>query len=124
MKNVLMFFMVLCASFCFAEGYNVTLTPTQKVYNSDEPVVIKVKFQTSREDELFDTYVFFKTSKDDAIYITRNSNQLDAQPLGMLPPEMKFKIENWDKPDMVKLFVCLCKPNTQDVLTTEWLVLW
>lgn len=95
----------------------VTLTPAKKYFEANENVVIKVNIQDREEDSVWDTYLFFKDSRNTPFYITVGSTEVTPTVLGMLPPEIHLKPTYWHQEDKVQLFVCLCVPNTEKIIT-------
>jgi len=97
---------------------NIVLTPAKRVFAADETIIIKVDIQNHEEDVTWDTYLFFKDSRNTPFYITVGGTRVAPTVLGMLPPELRLKSSYWHHEEKIQLFVCLCVPNTEKVITT------
>ena len=99
-----------------AADFSVSLEPTQKVFQSNEIVTLKAKYETRQEDAVWDTYLYFTDSRNTPIYIGLQGNSLSPEKLGMLPPEIRLRPHSWKKDEVTHVFLYLCKVNTHQVL--------
>lgn len=111
--------LLLCLAVSFVSAdFSLNIKADKPYYQPGETVTLKVNFQPKADIEVWDTYLFFVDSRQNATYIIVTENTLTPTPLGMLSPEISLKPTNWRKDEVVRFFLCLCKANTEEVLAT------
>lgn len=111
--------LLLCFTVSFVcADFSLSIKADKLYYQPGETVTLKTSFQPKTDVEVWDTYLFFVDSRHTATYIIVTSNTLQPTPLGMLPPVIHLKPENWRKDEAVRFFLCVCKANTEEVLAT------
>ena len=117
MRNFLILIVLLVIVSAISAEYSLTITPKKKIFAPGEVVELAADFKLSKGDsELWDTYLFFMDSHKIPRYIIVVRNTLKPTPLGMLPKKIKLLPVHWYRSDRVRLFLCICKPNTQKML--------
>jgi len=109
--------LLLSMSFVSAD-FSLRIQADKQNYEPGETITLKTSFQPKADMEVWDTYLFFSDSKQNITYIIVTENTLTPTPLGMLPPVIQLKPSNWKRDEVVRFFLCICKPNTEEVLAT------
>ena len=119
MKNfVSLALAVLCLMPLAMADYSVTITPEKPIFHANEVIALDLGCQTSGTDELWDTYLYFRDSRNVPIYIGVEGNSSVPVALGMFPPQLQLAVANWQNNETVKIVVELCQYQTTKVLAS------
>lgn len=119
-------FIILCMVIVFlvpiVAEVKISIVSDKKVYQANEKITLSVKIEKTEleadADIVWDTYLFFRDSRNMPLYITPEGNKVNPEVLGMLPAEIYLQPKHWKHSDRVSMFVCACLPNTQKVIAT------